>query len=91
MDIKNTALLVKGDEPRFFYDEQDALADIMEFQSHNEPENRSVPEEYTGMITKDAEWGLIYRNREWLEEQFNELNGNAADRHNQEYEARYGD
>lgn len=89
MEIKNTALLVEGDIPLFFYDESDALDFIMDWQLGADAQDRSVPEQYLGLISKDVEAGLIYRDRNWLEEQFAELNGNAAEKHNQECEARY--
>jgi len=91
MEIKNTALLIEGEHPKFFYDESDALDYIMDRQSHVDAPDRSVPDYYLGLISKDVEAGLIYRDRDWLEEQFAELNRNAAEKHNQEYEARYGD
>jgi hypothetical protein len=91
MERKNTALILEGDEPIFFDNEDKMLAHIMDTQEHNDPESRSVPGCYLYAITQDSTAGLLYRDRDWLEEQFNELNGHAGQACNEEYEARYGE
>lgn len=86
--MKTALILADDNQPIFFKSEDELLQHIMDTQCMESPENRSVPEDYVYAITASND-GLVWRDREWLEEQFNELNGNAGQAHNEECEARY--
>ncbi len=91
MERKDTTLILADDDEPIFFDNDDKLLEhIMDTQNHLDPHERSVPRDYLCAITWDNTAGLLYRDREWLEEQFNELNGHAGQAHNERCEARYG-
>lgn len=85
----NIALLIHGDEPIFFLNQDELLEHIMDTQAHYDAHERSVPKDYVGALER-ANQGFEYYDRDWLEEQFSAKNNYAAERHNEECEARYG-
>lgn len=89
--MKSVALVIDGDnQPIMFSSEDELLKHIMDTQAHKNPHERCVPEDYVMAFAANMDGSITWRDREWLEEQFNELNGNAGQAHNEEYEARYG-